>query len=226
MDVDIEALRRDPSTVAHLGIGEVAAHYDAIVRDLDEPPIIIGHSFGGLIAQILLDRGLGAAGVAIDSAPVKGIFRLPWSELRSSFPALKNPANNHRAVALTPDEFHYAFANTVDPAESERIYRRYAVPGPGRVLFQAALANFTPNAPSTIDFENDTRAPLLLVAGARDHVVPPSVTVANAKLQHRSKSLTAFKEFPGRPHFLLGLSGWEEVADFVLEWALAPTSLG
>jgi alpha-beta hydrolase superfamily lysophospholipase len=224
MGGDIDALRRDPSAVADLGVGEVVEHYEKTIRELDAPPIIIGHSFGGLVTQILLDRGLGAAGVALDSAPAKGILALPWSEIRSGWPALKNPANNHRAVALTPDEFHYAFTNTVDEAESLRAYERYAVPGPGRVLFQAALANFNPRAATKIDFENDARAPLLIVSGGEDHVSPPVVNESNAKLQRRSKAITAFKAFPGRSHFIVGQKGWEEVADFALAWALAPSA--
>ncbi len=225
MDGDIEELRRDPSGIEHLGVGEVADHYEAIVKALDKPPIIMGHSFGGLITQILLDRKLGSAGVAIDSAPVKGVLRLPWSTLKSSFPVLKNPANTHRAVALSAEEFHYAFTNTLTPEESLVAYKRYAIPGPGRMLFQAALANFNPKATTRVDFHNDDRAPLLIVAGELDHVSPPAVNKATAKLQHKSKAITAFKEFPGRSHYILGQKGWEEVADFALAWALNPTEL-
>lgn len=222
---DPEVLRRDPSAIAHLGVTDVVDHYAKIIGQLAEPPILIGHSFGGLITQILLDRGLGVAGVALDSAPAKGIFRLPWSALKSSFPALKNPANNHRAVALTPAEFHYAFTNQMTPEESTAVYERYAVPGPGHVLFQAALANFTPHAATTIDFSNASRAPLLIVAGSADHVSPPAVNRANFELQQRSGALTAYREFPGLGHFLLGQRGWEEVADFAVDWALAPRAL-
>ena len=169
MEVDIETLRRDPSAIDHLGIEEIVDHYDAIIRELDEPPIIMGHSFGGAFTEILLDRGLGAAGVAIDAAAVKGILALPFSELRSGFPVLRNPANYDRAVALTPDEFHYAFGNTLSDEESRAVYERYAVPGPGRVLFQGALANFNPHAATKVDFHNADRAPLLLIAGGDDH---------------------------------------------------------
>jgi pimeloyl-ACP methyl ester carboxylesterase len=225
MEGDIEALRRDPSGVAHLGVGEIVDHYEKIIRGLDVTPIIVGHSFGGLVTQILLDRGLGTAGVALDSAPAKGIFKIPYSELKSGFPALKNPANNHRAVALTAEEFHYAFRNTVDEAESLKAFQRYAVPGPGRVLFQAALANFNPHAATKIDFDNDQRAPLLIIAGDQDHVSPLAVNESNAKLQRRSTAVTAFKVFPGRSHFIVGQKGWEEVADFVLDWALDPVAL-
>ena len=225
MDVDIDQLRRDPSAVANLGVGEVVEHYRRIIQGLDERPIIMGHSFGGLVTQILLDHGLGSAGVALDSAPVKGIFKLAWSEIKSSMPALKNPANNHRAVALTPEEFHYAFTNTVDGEASMKAFMRYAVPGPGRVLFQATLANFNPRAPTKVDFENPDRAPLLIIAGERDHVSPLAINEANAKLQRRSTAITAFRSFPGRPHFIIGQEGWEEVADFALDWAMSPVAI-
>jgi len=225
LDGDIEALRRDPSGIEHLGISEIVEAYAGIIRGLDQPPIIMGHSFGALITQILLDDGLGAAGVSIDSAPVKGVYRLPWSALKSSFPGLKNPSNRHGTVALTHEEFHYAFTNTLSDEDSRAAYERYAVPGPGRPLFQAAFANFNPHAPSKIDFKNDDRAPLLVIAGSADHVSPPAVNRTIAKLQHRSKSITAYKEFSGRSHFILGQPGWEEVADFALSWALAPAEI-
>jgi pimeloyl-ACP methyl ester carboxylesterase len=222
---DAEAVRRDPSGLDQLGIDEIATFYAELIASLDRKPILIGHSFGALITQVLLDDGFGAAGVSIDSAPVKGIYKLPWSTLKSSFPGLKNPANRHRAVALSPEQFHYAFTNTMTDDESRAAYERYAVPGPGRPLFQAALANFNPHAPSKIDFANDQRAPLLVIAGTSDHVSPPSINRTIARLQHRSKSITAYKEFAGRSHFILGQPGWEEVADFALDWALAPREL-
>jgi pimeloyl-ACP methyl ester carboxylesterase len=224
MNVGVEQLRRDPSAVANLGIAEIVEHYQEIIQGLGERPIIMGHSFGGLITQILLDHGLGSAGVAMDSAPVKGIFKLMWSELKSSFPALKNPANNHRAVALTPEEFHYAFTNTVGAEESRRAFERYAVPGPGRVLFQAVTANFNPRAATKVDFGNPDRAPLLIVAGEKDHVSPVPINETNAKLQRRSSAITAFKSFPGRPHLIIAEKGWEEVADFALDWAMNPVA--
>ena len=226
LDGDVDSLRRDPSRMDNIGIAEIVEHYAALVRGLgDRKPIIIGHSFGGLIAQLLLDERLGRAGVSIDSAPIKGVLRLPWSALKSSLPALKNPANRHRAVMLTPEEFHYAFANTLSEAESKAAYDRYAVPGPGRPLFQVAFANFNPNAPSKIDFANDDRAPLLVIGGTEDHVSPPSINRTIARLQHRSKAITAYKEFAGRSHFILGQPGWQEVADFVIDWAVAPREL-
>jgi pimeloyl-ACP methyl ester carboxylesterase len=219
MDGDIEELRRDPSAIAELGITEIVDHYERIIRELDKPPIIIGHSFGGLITQILLDRGLGAAGVAIATAPIKGIIFLPFSTLKVSFPALSNPFNIHRAVPLTRDQFHYAFTNTLSEDESNAVYDRYAVPGPDHVLFQAALANFNPHAATTVDVHNDARAPLLLIAGSEDHISPPSVVKATYHLYRNSNAVTEYKEYVGRTHYTVGQDGWEEVADFALSWA-------
>lgn len=219
MDIDIDELRRKPSPIANLGITEIVAHYENLIRELDSAPIIIGHSFGGLIAQILLDRGLGATGVAIAPAPVKGILFLPFSTLKVSFPALSNPANNHRAVPLTPEQFHYAFTNNMSEDASLRIYNRYAVPGPDHVLFQAAFANFNPLAATAVDFHNNDRAPLLLVSGGEDHVSPPSVVEANYRLYLKSTACTQYVNFPDRTHYTLGQDGWEQVADYVLEWA-------
>jgi pimeloyl-ACP methyl ester carboxylesterase len=220
MDGDIDELRRDPSGIEHLGIREIVDHYDAIIRELDRPPIIMGHSFGGTFTQILLDRGLGAAGVAIDSAAVKGVLTLPWSTLKSAWPVLKSPANNYKAVALSFEEFRYAFTNTLSEEESRAAYERYAVPGPGCVLFQAALANFNPRAPTSVDFHNDDRAPLLLLAGGKDHVSPATLNESNAKHYRESTAITAFEEFPLRSHFTLGEDGWEQVADYALDWAI------
>ena len=220
MDIDINELRRNPAPVARLGITEIVDHYEKIIRGMDSAPIIIGHSFGGLITQILVDRGLGAAGVAIAPAPVKGIMFLPFSTLKVSFPALSNPANNHRALPLSPEQFHYAFTNNLSEEESLAVYNRYAVPGPDHVLFQAAFANFNPYAATAVDFQNDDRAPLLLVSGGKDHVSPASVVEANFKLYRKTKAVTEYKEFPERTHYTLGQKGWEEVADYALEWAL------
>jgi non-heme chloroperoxidase len=219
MDGDLEAVRRNRSAYESLGIGEIAVHYEQIVRELDSPPIIIGHSFGGLLTEILLDRGLGAAGVAISPAPIKGILTLPPSSLRVASVALKNPANRHKAVTLTPEQFHYGFTNTLSAEESQRAYERYAIPGPGRVLFQAAFANFLPGSPLKVHPENGRRPPLLLIGNGKDHTVPASVTKSAFKIQRKATSPTELKEYPERSHYTFAQDGWEDVADFALEWA-------
>ena len=158
--------------------------------------------------------------MGIDAAALKGITTLPFSQLKSGFPVLKNPANNHRAVALTFDEFRYGFANTMPEEAAREAYERYAVPGPGRVLYQAAFANLNPHAATKVDFGNADRAPLLLIAGEFDHTVPAVVDRSVAKHYEKSPALTEYKEFPGRSHFIIGQDGWEEVADYALRWAV------
>ena len=219
LDVGEDQVRADPDAISGLSIEVIVEHYDEIIRELDTRPIIMGHSFGGAFTEILLDRGLGAAGVAIDAAAVKGVARLPFAQLKSGFPVLENPANNRRSVMLTPEEFHYAFTNTMSEEESQKVYERYAVPGPGHILFQGAFANFNPNAATKVDFHNDDRAPLLLIAGEADHTVPAVVDRSTAKHYRQSKAVTDYKEFPGRSHFIIGQEGWEEVADYALDWA-------
>jgi len=198
MEGEIDQVRRNTKPYENLGVAEIADHYERIIRALDEPPIIMGHSFGGAITEVLLDRGLGAAGVAISPAPIKGILALPPSSLKVASVALKNPANRHKAVALTPKEFHYGFTNTLSDDESRRAYERYAIPGPGRVLFQAAFSNFTPGSPLKIHPESGKRAPLLLMANGQDHTVPASVTKSAFKIQRKASSPTEIKEYPDR----------------------------
>ena len=220
----VEVLRRDTAPYARLGITEIVDHYDRIIRALDAPPIIMGHSFGGAFVQVLLDRGLGAAGVAIDAAPTKGVLKLPPATLRSASPVLRNPANYRKAVMLTPKQFHYGFTNTLSERESLPVYERYAVPGPGKVLFQGALANTSRRSPLRIDYGRRDRAPLLLIGGGVDHTVPASVNRANHKLYRKSAAIVAYREFPGRSHYTLGQDGWEDVADYALDWAVTPSA--
>jgi alpha-beta hydrolase superfamily lysophospholipase len=217
MDGDIQQLRRDPSTFASLGLSDVVDHYEQIIREVESPPVIIGYGFGGLIAQILLDRGWGAAGVAIASAPVKGIARLPLSLLKLALSVLSNSLNN-KTVSLTAQRFHRAFSNSLTETESLETFKSYVVPAPNRVLLQTAFANFTSQSAATINFRNDTRAPLLLVAGGQDRVVPCSLVKANFELYRESKAETDYKEYPEQTHitFLQEI----KVADYVLGWAL------
>jgi pimeloyl-ACP methyl ester carboxylesterase len=218
-DRPIDDIRSDTKPFERLGVKEIADHYEGIIRALDRPPIVMGHSFGGLVTQILLDRGLGAAGVGVDPAAPKGVMVLPPAQLRVASIALKNPANRHRAQMLSPEQFHYAFCNVLSERESREVYERYCVPGPGRPLFQAGLANFNPNAVTKVDYKAD-RAPLLLLGGGKDHTVPAAVTRSNFKLQKRSPAVTEYKEYADRCHYTVGQEGWEAVADHALEWSV------
>jgi pimeloyl-ACP methyl ester carboxylesterase len=217
MDGDIEQLRRDPSSFANLGLTEVVDHYEQIIRELETPPIIIGYGFGGLVKQILVDRGWGAAGVAVGSAPVKGIARLPLSVLKLAFSVL-GTSHSNKTASLTADQFHRAFANSLTETESLDAFTRYVVPAPNRVLLQTAFANFISQTPATVNFRNETRAPLLLVAGGNDRVVPSSLVKANFDLYRKSKAETDYKEYPEQTH--LGLLQETTIADYVLGWAL------
>src|SRR6516162_8549909 len=215
----VEEVRRNASGYERLGIKEITDHYDGIIRGLGAPPVIMGHSFGGLITELLLDRGLGAAGVAISPAQVKGVLRLPPAQIRTVWPALRNPANRKKTVPLTAKQFRFRFTNTMNDADAEAAYERYYVPGPGRVLFQAGLANFNPRAVTKVDFHMDDRPPLLVLGNGRDHTVPASVSREAAKRLGKSKAIVDYKEFAGRPHFTAGAPGWEGVADYALDWA-------
>jgi alpha-beta hydrolase superfamily lysophospholipase len=221
LEGDIEELRRDPSPIARLGAAEIVDHYDGIIRKLDNPPIIMGHSFGGAFTQLLLDRGLGAAGVAIDAATTKGVLKLPLSTIRSSFPILRNPGNRNKAVPVTAEQFRYSFGNTLSPEESKAVYERYAVPAAGGVLFDGAFANARPGSPFKVDYGKADRAPLLFIAGGDDHVVPAAANRANVAKYRKagSPAVVEYKEFPGRSHYTVGQDGWEEVADYALDWA-------
>jgi len=218
LEAEPEQLRRDPSPLRNFDIRDVIAHYEKIIRGLDRPPIIIGHSFGGLFAQLLLDRGLGAAGVTLGTGAPKGVLRLPLSTLRAAWPALGKPTNLKKEAPLTPKQFHWCFTNALTREESDAVYERYYIPGSARPFFQAGFANFNPKAVTKVDYKNPARPPLLLATGTEDRICPPSVNKANFKKQRHASSATEHKEYPGRCHFP-GQDGWEEVADFVLSWA-------
>jgi pimeloyl-ACP methyl ester carboxylesterase len=222
-EAGLRALRADPELVAGIGVREVMDYLTEYIGKLDARPVIMGHSFGGTFAQLLVGSGLGSAGVSIDGAGVKGIKALPFSELRSTFPILKNPANSKRTIALTPEQFHYAFTNTLTEEASRQAYDRYAAPAPGRILFQGSLADFTHDAATTYDFANDDRAPLLFISGGSDQILPPVVQRENyEKNVKHSTAITAYKVFDGRDHFTCGEPRWEAVADFALDWAFTP----
>jgi pimeloyl-ACP methyl ester carboxylesterase len=221
LEVEVEALNEDPSPIAALTIPGVVEHYEGIIGELDKPPILMGHSMGGLIVQILLDHGYGAVGVAIDSVPPEGVRNVPLAQTRAAFPVLRNPANRHRAVGFTKEQFHYAFANTLSREDSDEVYERYHIPAPGGFVWAGPLANFTPGHQDTyVDFRNEERAPLLFIAGGEDNLMPPAVNQSNVKHYRHVKTVTDYREFPGRSHYTVGQDGWEEVADYALEWAV------
>jgi len=221
-EIEVEALRENPDIIADLKVGDTVDHLSAVIESVGTPPLIMGHSFGGTLTQLLLARGLGSAGVVIDSAPTEGVRVNPISQARSLFPALKNPANRHRAVGFTPEEFHYAFTNTLTEEESKEVRDRYAIPAPGFWVWEYGLfANFKPGHQDTwVDYAAD-RAPLLFIGGEQDHIMPPSVNRSNAKHYHKSPALTEYFEFAGRDHWTCAAPGWEAVADHALEWGLA-----
>lgn len=215
---DVKDIRDDPSALEGLGVGEVADHYEGIVSDLPTAPIIMGHSFGGLIVQILLSRGLGAAGVSIDPAQPAGLYALPWSTIRAASPILGHPTTRHKAVPLTPKQFNYAFTNELTLAESQAIYDRYHIPATGRALWEGAAGGFHKGV-TAVDYKAE-RAPLMIVAGGDDHIVPPSINRANLRKYRHSPSVTEYREYPGRTHFTVGQTGWEEVSDDAIEWSM------
>ncbi|MFC5003658.1 alpha/beta hydrolase [Dactylosporangium cerinum] len=210
--------REHPEAVADHGIDDVVAHYAKVIAALPAKPILIGHSFGGMIAQKLLGQDLAAAAVAIDAAQIKGVLPLPLSALRATLPVFKNPANKHRAVSLTAEQFRFAFGNAVTEQESQELFDRWAIPAPGKPLFEAAAANFDPHSPAKVDTANELRGPLLLVTGGRDHTVPESVTRATLKQYRHSHAVTDIHDFPDRAHSLTIDSGWRAIADDSLAW--------
>jgi pimeloyl-ACP methyl ester carboxylesterase len=215
---DVEELREDTEGLKGLGITEIVDHYEDHIRALGEPPVLIGHSFGGLIVELLLDRGLGRAGVAMSPAPPKGILLLPFSSLKAASPALAHPSKWHGVVTLTPAEFAYGFVNTLAPEDASAAYERYAVPETGQILYEAGFANFRLNPPTEVHFKNEERAPLLIVGAEKDNTVPASVSRAQVKKYERSVATTDYLEFDGRPHLFMVGEGWEEVAAGIDSW--------
>jgi pimeloyl-ACP methyl ester carboxylesterase len=210
--------RDNPELVANLGIDDITAHMAEVIGGLDANPVIVGHSFGGLFAEKLLGEGYGRAAVAIDPAQIKGVLPLPLAQLRSGLPALGNPTNRHKAVALTSKEFRYGFGNALSEEESDALYERWTIPSPAKPLFEAAAANFSLHSPAKVNTKNENRGPLLLISGTEDHTVPDKVTRSTLKQYRDSSAVTEFKQFEGRGHSLTIDAGWKDVAGAVLDW--------
>jgi pimeloyl-ACP methyl ester carboxylesterase len=215
---DVEEIRETADETAGLGVQEIVDHYEQLIRALDEPPVLIGHSYGGLFVELLLDRGLGRAGVALSPAPPKGILVLPFSTLKSASPALAHPSKWHGVVPLTLEEFTYAFVNTFSEQDAAAAYERYAVPETGQIFYDAGFANFHLHPPTEVHFKNKGRAPLLLVGASEDHTVPASLTNAQYKRYERSEAWTDYLEFEGRPHLHMVAPDWQEVAAAIDSW--------
>jgi pimeloyl-ACP methyl ester carboxylesterase len=220
----VEEARANPGAIADHGIDDVVAHFAGIIDALPTRPILVGHSFGGMIAQKLLGQDRAVAAVAIDAAQIKGVLPLPLSALRATLPVFKNPGNKHKAVSLTPHQFRYAFGNAITEGESDALFERWTIPAPGKPLFEAAAANFNPHSPAKVDTANEMRGPLLLMTGGKDHTVPEAVTRATLKQYRHSDAVTDLLEFPDKGHSLTIDNGWREVADAALTW-LAKQSL-
>jgi pimeloyl-ACP methyl ester carboxylesterase len=214
----VEEAKSHPEVFAGKSVGQVADHYDAIIRRLERKPAVIGHSFGGLLTQIIAGRGLSAVSVAIDPAPFRGVLPLPISALKSASPVLRNPANRNRAVPLTFDQFRFAFANVVDEREAKELYDTYSVPTAGKPLFQAAAANLNPWTEVKVDTDNPDRGPLLIISGEKDNTVPWSIANASYGQQKDNPGITEIVEIPNRGHSLTIDGGWREVADKALDF--------
>jgi pimeloyl-ACP methyl ester carboxylesterase len=214
----VEQARADSDAIADRGIEEVTDNYRKIIESLDGSPILVGHSFGGMIVEKLLGENFGDAGVAIDAAQIKGVLPLPLSSLRATLPVFKNPANRHKAVTLTAEQFRYAFGNAIPAEESDALYEQWVIPAPGRPLFEAAAANFSLHSPAKVNTDNEERGPLLLIMGGQDHTVPEAITKSTLKQYKHSHAVVDLVEFPDRGHSLTIDSGWREVADRTLDW--------
>jgi pimeloyl-ACP methyl ester carboxylesterase len=219
-EVEVEALNADPTPIEQVTVPQIIEHFESVVGALDAPPIIMGHSAGGVFTQVLLDHGFGAVGVAINSAPTEGVKRVPLSQVKATFPVLKNPANRHRAVGFTFEQWEYAFTNGFGEEKSRALYERYHIPASGAIFWGSALANIHPGHDDNwVNYDNENRAPLLFISGSEDHLMPPSLQKSNAK-HYNDSVLTEVVEFEG-PHLLPSRDGWEEVADHALDWALS-----
>lgn len=214
----VEAARERPSSIADHGIEAATRHYAQIIEKLPRRPILIGHSFGGMIAEKLLGEDYGAAAVAIDAAQIKGVRPVPLSALRAAFPVFRKPVNRRRAVSLTASQFRYGFGNAISAAESDSLYALWTIPAPARPVFETAVANLKPHSPTAVATANSRRGPLLLVTGGRDHAVPEKVTKSTAELYRHSEAVTDVIAFADRGHSLTVDSGWKEIAEACLAW--------
>jgi pimeloyl-ACP methyl ester carboxylesterase len=214
----VELARASPDSIANHGIEDVTRHYAGIIDGLPARPVLVGHSFGGMIAQKLLGEDYGAAAVAIDAAQIKGVLPLPLSALHSTLPVFRNPANIRKAVSLTAEQFRYSFGNAISEAESGDLYERWSIPAPGRPLFEAATSNFSLHSPDKVETGNEDRGPLLLVMGGQDHTVPEAITRSTLKQYRHSSAVTDLEEFPDRGHSLTIDAGWAAVANLALAW--------
>jgi alpha-beta hydrolase superfamily lysophospholipase len=210
--------RQHPETVANKGLDEIVEYHAQQIRELGTKPVIVGHSFGGLITEKLAGMGLASAAVAIDPAPMKGVFILPLSSLRVASIALRNTSNKTKAVSLTEEEFHYGFGNALTPEESKQLYETWNIPSPAKPLFEAAAANFFPHSPAKVDVTNSERGPLLVIGGGKDHTAPASISQSSYKIESKSSGVTDLHVFEDKGHSLTVDHGWQEVADYILDW--------
>ena len=219
-EVEVEALNADPTPIVDARVPAIIEHLEEVISSVGTPPILMGHSAGGAFMQIVMDHGFGACGVALNSAPTEGVRVVPPSQLKSTFEVLKNPANHHRAVGFSFEQWNYAFTTGFPEDRARELYERYHIPASGRILWNSVLANVEPGHQDTwVDYHNDDRAPLLFVSGSNDKLMPPSIQKSNKK-HYKSNTITEIVEFDG-PHLMPSQEGWEEIADHVLEWALA-----
>lgn len=219
-EVEVEALNEDPTPIVDVRVPAIVESLEALIDSIETPPILMGHSAGGAFMQVVMDHGYGACGVAINSAPTEGVRAVPPSQLKATFEVIKNPANHHRAVGFSFDQWNYAFTNGFPEDRALELYEQLHIPASGRILWDSVLANFEPGHQATwVDYRNDERAPLLFISGSEDHLMPPAIQKSNHK-HYKSDTVTEIVEFEG-PHLLPLQKGWEDVADYALEWAVA-----
>lgn len=224
MEGSVAELRANPTAIANMRVEDILDHYERIIRELDTPPIVIGHSFGGAFTQVLLSRGVGAVGVGIAPATVRGVRDVPFVTIKSNVAILRNPFARKKAIMLSPEQFNFGFTNTFPPDLAKEAYDKYAVPGSRNVLFSGVYSQLNSKTALKVDWDKPDRAPFLFIAGGQDHIVPASANRSNYEKYVKANPtvITAYKEYPARSHFTAAEPGWEAIADFALDWALAP----